>query len=149
MLVALLWRDRVDEGIGRATLLAVTYAVSVAHAELMLLGRLPARCHWVQQALVALIALMAVMLTPVIYGWFDDHEGVARTLGVLAILIALGTLAVPVLLWISRSERAEAEAAALAAAGGPRAPLRRTLERQPDGSWRGDDGAVYELRRRR
>jgi hypothetical protein len=149
MLVALLWRDRVDEGIGRATLLAVTYAVSVAHAELMLLGRLPARYRWVQRALVALIALMALMLTPVIYGWFDDHEGVARTLGVLAILIALGTLAVPVLLWISRSERAEAEAAALAAAGGPRAPLRRTLERQPDGSWRGDDGAVYELRRRR
>jgi hypothetical protein len=147
MLVALLWRDRVDEGIGRATLLAVTYAVSVAHAELMLLGRLPARCHWVQQALVALIALMAVMLTPVIYGWFDDHEGVARTLGVLAILIALGTLAVPILLWISRSERADAEAAALAA-GGPRPPSRLTLERQPDGSWRGVDGAVYELRRR-
>ena len=149
MLVALLWRDHVDEDQGRATLLAVIYAVSMAHAELMLLGRLPARYRWVQRALVALIALMALMLTPVIYGWFDDHEGVARTLGVLAILIALGTLAVPVLLWISRSERAEAEAAALAAAGGPRAPLRRTLERQPDGSWRGDDGAVSELRRRR
>jgi hypothetical protein len=39
MLVALLWRDRVDEDQGRATLLAVIYAVSMAHAELMLLGR--------------------------------------------------------------------------------------------------------------
>ena len=151
MLVALLWRDRVDEQHGRATLLAVTYAVSLAHAELMLLGRLPERYRWVQLALVALIALMALMLPPVIYGCFDDHEGVARTLGVLAILIALGTLAVPVLLWISRSERAEAEAAALAAAGaaaGGAAPRRLALVEQGDGSWRGDDGAVYELRRR-
>ena len=61
-------RDRFDEDLGRATLLAVTYAVAVAHAELMLLGRLPARYRWAQRTLVALIAVMAVTLTPVICG---------------------------------------------------------------------------------
>lgn len=146
--VMLLWGDRFDEDFGRATLLAVTYAVAVAHAELMLLGRLPARYRWVQWTLVALIAVMAVTLTPVICGEVHDDEALARFLGVLAILIALGTLAVPVLLWISRSERAEAEAAALAAAGGRPAPRRLALVEQGDGSWRSDDGAVYELRRR-
>ena len=146
--VTLMWRDRFDEDLGRATLLAVTYAVAVAHAELMLLGRLPARYRWAQWTLVALIAVMAVTLTPVICGEVYDDDALARFLGVLAILIALGTLAVPVLLWISRSERAEAEAAALAAAGGRPALRRLALVEQGDGSWRGDDGAVYELRRR-
>jgi len=151
MLIALLWGDRFDEGFGRATLLAGAYAVAVAHAELMLLGRLPARYRWAQTTLIALIAAMALTLTPVICGEIHDNDALARFLGVLAILIALGTLAVPVLLWISRSERADAEAAALAAAGAPSggaAPRRLELVEQGDGSWRGDDGALYELRRR-
>lgn len=149
--IVLMWRDPFDEDLGRATLLAVTYAVAVAHAELMLLGRLPARYRWTQWTLVGLIAAMALTLTPMICGEIHDNDALARFLGVLAILIALGTLAVPVLLWISRSERAEAEAAALVAAGaavGGAAPRRLALVEQLDGSWRGDDGAVYELRRR-
>lgn len=146
--IALLWRDRFDEDLGRATLLAVTYAVAVAHAELMLLRRLPARYRWAQWSLVALIAAMALTLTPVICGEVYNDDALARFLGVLAILIALGTLAVPVLLWISRSERAEAEAAARPAVDGELPPRRLALVEQGDGSWRGDDGAVYVVRRR-
>ena len=148
MLVALLWQDRVDVHFGRATLLAITLAVAVAHAELMLLGHLPARHRWVQRALVGLIGLMAALVSLLIYDHFTDVEAMARFVGVVAILIALGTLAVPILLWLSRSERAAAESVAPVAAGGCDAPARLLLQRQPDGSWRGDDGAVYDLRRR-
>ncbi len=146
--VSLLWRETFDEDHGRATMILVVYAVSVAHAELMLLARLPRRYRWVQTALVVGIAAIALTLTPVILEEVYDRDLVGRFLGVLAILVALGTLAVPVLLWISRSERAEADAAALAAAGGQPTPRRLALVEQPDGGWRGDDGAVYEVRRR-
>lgn len=146
--IALLWAEKFDEDLGRATVLVFVYAVSVAHAELMLLARLPKRYRWVQTALVVGIALMALTLTPVILEEVYDRDAVGRFLGVLAILIALGTLAVPVLLWISRSERAEEAAAAPTMAGAATMLRRLALVEQPDGSWRGDDGGVYELRRR-
>ncbi|MBK9386137.1 MAG: hypothetical protein IPN34_15095 [Planctomycetes bacterium] len=72
-----------------------------------------------------------------------------RFLGVLAILIGLGTLAVAVLLWIGRGEGdAASQVGGRGSTGAAKPPRRLLLVEQPDRRWRADDGASYAVQRR-
>jgi hypothetical protein len=138
LVLVLIWiRPSVPDPWVRATLLATIWAVAVAHAELLLLPRLIPAYRWVQGASVGAIALLATLLSLAVYDILDG-DGMLQLVAVVSILVALLTLAVPILWKLGR----DAEPAASVSS-----PDRMSLQRGVDGVWVDADGGRYEVRR--
>jgi len=136
MMLLLIWTDGQNRTQARLALVLAVYAVAMAHAQLLWLPRLAERHRWAQVAAVGAIGLLALMLTAVILGDVDD-EAMLRLTIVVGIVVALLTLAVPIL-W------------KIGAAGGEAGtgPARLVLHRAPDGAWVDAAGARYDVQRR-
>lgn len=133
------WTEHPGESQMRWTFTIVVYAVATAHAELLLLPRLSPRHAPMQLLAVGSIALLAVLLTVAILGHVDN-EGMMRTVAVVAIVVALQTLAIPILWKIGGDEGVSG------AAGGASAP-QLVLRQGADGVWVDAAGARYVVRR--
>lgn len=136
LLLLLIWRDGHDRPLNELTLVIAICAVATAHAQLLWLPRLAERHRWAQFAAVGAIGLLALLLTSVILG-DADSEGMLRSTIVVGIVVALLTLAVPIL-WKIGSVGSEAGTAA----------ERLVLHRAPDGGWVDATGARYDVQRR-
>ncbi|WP_350349126.1 hypothetical protein ABIQ69_04090 [Agromyces sp. G08B096] len=111
------WSPETDPWIGwvsRGFLIAGVAAVSLAHANLLLLlaGRRELAVRVALGVTLAAIAVVAVMiLLPVLTVWPSSDE-YWRALGIAAIVDGLGTIALPVIAALLRSRPAAADAAA-------------------------------------
>jgi hypothetical protein len=141
MLFGVIWLPSFYSAYSRWAAVSLIWAIAIAHGQLLLLPQLEARHRWVQTAVLVAITGLALLFTAA-FLHENLNEPWRRVAAVLGILVALGTVAVPVLMWIGRSERAVAAADAAAPL-----PQHLTLSRQPDGTWLGSDGAIYERRR--
>jgi peptidoglycan/LPS O-acetylase OafA/YrhL len=138
--LVLIWTqsEHPSEAMIKTTLLLVVYAVGTAHAELLLLPPL-ARRHAVAQPVgVGLIALLAALLTIVILDPEDVAEGLSRSIAVVSILVALVTLAIPILWKLGGEVRGGVAGAAVETLA---------LRRRPDGTWVDAAGAGYRVER--
>ncbi len=136
LVLLLIWSDAASRTLDRLTLVLVVYAVATAHAELLWLPRLAERHRWAQFAAVGAIGLLALLLTALIL-WDADSEGMMRSTIVVGIVVALLTLAVPILWKIG----------AVASEHGNET-VRLVLHRGPDGGWVDATGARYDVQRR-
>ena len=134
-LLVQIWRQGENETQVKVTLLLVTYAAGMAHAELLWMPRLLPAHRWVQKAAVAAIATLDALLTYLILGGGGD-DAVARLAIAVSIVVALLTLVVPILWKIGGASRAV-----------PGDPARLSLSRQADGAWVDGAGVRYEVRR--
>lgn len=136
LVLIVLWAATRQRPWGRAALLATIWAVATAHAELLLLPRLSRAHRLVQPAAVAAIGTLATVLSVLVF-WPSLGESVLQVVAVLSIVVALLTLAVPVLWKIGGTAEAPAPVAA------PRDHL--SLRRAADGTWVDGSGRRYAV----
>src|SRR5688572_9094049 len=136
MLMLLIWSDGRNRTQGRLTAVIAIYAIATAHAQLLWLPRLAERHRWAQQAAVGAIGLLSLLLTLLIFEGADS-EGMLRAAIVVGIVVALLTLAVPIL-WKIGAPGSETRAD----------DARLVLHRSPDGGWVDAEGARYDVQRR-
>ena len=89
------------ETFGRVIASAVVAAVALPHAGLLSLARLHRGHEWVRYGTLACIAALASVATVVIWGGLPG-DAIVRAMGVLAILVVCGTVAVPILHRVAR-----------------------------------------------
>lgn len=136
LMLVVTWCDpRPSQPWGRLTALTTIWAVAAAHAQLLLLPRLGARHRMVQSAAVVAIAVLAALLSFIVFD-VDLVRHMVQQVAVLAIVVALLTLAVPIL-WRIGGERDAA----------PPVLEQLTLQRTEDGHWIDAGGVRYEVRR--
>ncbi|HIQ22676.1 MAG TPA: hypothetical protein EYH34_15735 [Planctomycetes bacterium] len=92
----LIWPEWDSEPMGKTMVTLVIFAFSFAQSCLLALPRLARRVQWVFVCALACIFLLAALLSAMIAFELDD-ELLLRAAGVLGILDAVATLAVPVL----------------------------------------------------
>lgn len=98
LVMGFIWRtwSRIDEGFVKAVLLSVVWAVAVPHLSLLGTGRLRQAFEWVRWVTVVGVVVLAVQLSTIIL--FEPHGDLwARWIGVSAIAVACGSIAVPIL----------------------------------------------------
>lgn len=101
MLLAGIWSERNEDEFWKATVTVVILAVGLAYALLLLLPELRGKQRWVQTTSSLSIGALAGMSIAAI--WVEFSEGwYIRLLAVAAILVALHTLVIPVLVWLRR-----------------------------------------------
>ncbi len=108
LLVYNTWDEFAGENIARAMGTAILFGAGTAHAGLLSRGRLVPRYRHVLTAAWLLAAVLVVMITILI--WASDaveDDAYARVMGVVIVLLAAVTLAVPVLHRASRDELAD------------------------------------------
>jgi hypothetical protein len=105
LLVAAIWLAGPEEALpGPLWKTAVTLIIAAgaaAYGSLLALARLAPRFRWVLVPAVGLSVLLAGLLVSLIWGQWED-EWFARTLGVIAVLLAAFTVLVPILHRASR-----------------------------------------------
>jgi hypothetical protein len=132
MLVAVWGEFRHDDVPVKVAFVSWILAAGTAHAELMWLPVLAPRFRWVQRTVTGSILLLQAMLTVLVIGDARD-EDLILLCTVVSILVALQSLAVPVLWKLSR--------------GADAAPVGRLLLRQTaTGSWVDEAGNRYAVR---
>lgn len=82
-------------------------AVALAHTALLALARLHRRFELIRQCTVGVIALLGLLIIRVIWWEPINDDLLPRLIGVLAILDACGTIAVPILHRVSRIHERE------------------------------------------
>lgn len=98
LLIAYAWDDFTTGNLARSAATFILIGAGTAHGSLLALGRLVRHYAIVLRAAWVLVALLVGMLTFII--WSDDlvdSETYIRALGVVIVLLAAATLAVPVL----------------------------------------------------
>ncbi len=81
------------------------WALTAAYACLLLLARLPWSYAWVQVLTLVGVVFLAVLLTLLIADVVQDSDAAGRLVGVLAVLIGAGTVAVVICHRLSRMAR--------------------------------------------
>ncbi len=105
LLLVGMWSERGEDEFWKATLTLLILAVGLAYALLLLLPDLKGKQRWVHTTSSVSIGALAAMMILAI--WVEFSEGwYIRLLAVVAILVALQTLIIPVLMWLRKmSER--------------------------------------------
>jgi hypothetical protein len=93
----------------RITATAALIGVALSHIALLSLARLRKQYEWSRIATVATIATLVALCLVLLWGSINGfgEEALLRAVGVLAILVACGTVAVPVLHRVSAIRRRE------------------------------------------
>jgi len=110
------------------------FGVAWGHLLGLCLASLKSSHRWVLAVTGIAIVLLAIVLSALIIGESWDEEEVMKFIAVLSIIIAAGTLAIPILHRIDRSAAAEAGEKKL------------ILSRRPDGTWHAPDGRIFVVR---
>lgn len=97
------WGDVESEAFWKTTLVSNIVAVGAVHAMLLALGRLAHEHRWVQAGGALCIGLLALLLCSAVLGEVTDAD-FYKLVAVVAILVALATLAVPILHRMNRRE---------------------------------------------
>ena len=101
LLLVGMWSERGEDEFWKATLTVVILAVALAYGLLLLLPELKGKQRWIHTTSSLSIGALAAMMTLAI--WMEFSEGwYIRLLAVVAILVALQTLVIPVLMWQQR-----------------------------------------------
>ena len=108
LLLVGMWSERGEDEFWKATLTLLILAVGLAYALLLLLPELKGRQRWIHTTSSLSIGTLATMMIVAI--WVELSEGwYIRLLAVVAILVALQTLVIPVLMWLRRMSAGEGE----------------------------------------
>ena len=102
-----LW-DHFDEDYWKVTSTLTVLGVFASHAALLRIARLSPRFAWVSVATIVCGAILAQTIASLIWGMDLEEDVAARVIGVLSILVAAGTILVPVFARMSRDEFAAA-----------------------------------------
>ena len=106
LLLVGMWSERGEDEFWKVTLTFLILAVGLAYALLLLLPELKGRQRWVRTTSSVSIGALAAMMIVAI--WVEFSEGwYVRVLAVMAILVALQTLVIPVLVWLRRMGEGE------------------------------------------
>lgn len=106
LLLVGMWSERGEDEFWKVTLTFLILAVGLAYALLLLLPELRGRQRWVRTTSSVSIGALAAMMIVAI--WVEFSEGwYVRVLAVMAILVALQTLVIPVLVWLRRMGEGE------------------------------------------
>ncbi len=108
LLVVGIWAEPGGEAFTKTALTLLWLAVALALSSLVSLARLAPRYRWAYPAVVSLALLLVALGAAALWGEFSD-KSFYRGLGVVAVLLAAVTLAVPILHRASRHELAPAE----------------------------------------
>lgn len=128
-----IWMEPFSEVYVKWMFSLVIAAVAFAHAFLLVLPDLDRAHRWVQAVSVVSIAVLALEI--IIGMIYDIHgSGYFRLIGVTAIVVALETLVVPILLKLKKSQTQQSLA-----------KTRLVLEKVEDNLWRAADGKCYQL----
>jgi hypothetical protein len=101
------WAEIEAEGFWKLTGSVSVVAVGLAHAFLLVLPELDPGHRWVQWATVITIGVLALQIIVAIFGEIES-EGYYQILAAVAILVALGTLVVPILMKLRKGDGAAA-----------------------------------------
>jgi len=96
-LIAGLWPEVDSHDYWKFTGTLITLAVCLAHAFLLYLPELDDDHNWVQPATAISIGTLALLIMIAVWGEIDD-EGYYRLLAAVSIVVALGSLVVPILM---------------------------------------------------
>ncbi len=110
LLAYVAWDEFDGENVARVSGTSILFASATAHAGLMSLSRLLPKYLVVLRASWLLVAVLVVMITVLIWASdATDNDAYPRVMGVVIVLFAAATLAIPVLHRASRDELAAAE----------------------------------------
>lgn len=96
------WAEIEAEGFWKLTGSVSVVAVGLAHAFLLVLPELDAGHRWAQFGTVITIGVLALQIIVAIFGEIES-EGYYQILAAVAILVALGTLVVPILMKLRKA----------------------------------------------
>ena len=106
LLLVGMWSERGEDEFWKVTLTFLILAVGLAYALLLLLPELKGRQRWVHTTSSVSIGVLAGMSIIGIWAEFSE-DWYIRLLAVVAILVALQTLVIPVLVWLRRMGEGE------------------------------------------
>ena len=101
LLLVGMWSERGEDAFWKATLTLLILAVGLAYALLLMLPELKGKQRWIHTTSSLSIATLAGMSIIGIWAEFSE-DWFIRLLAVVAILVALQTLVIPVLMWLRR-----------------------------------------------
>ena len=107
LLIVGIWAEPGGKAVAKTALTLLWLAAALALSSLVSLARLAPRYRWAYPAVVSLALLLVTLGVAALWGEFSD-EAFYRGLGVVAVLLAALTLAVPILHRASRHELAPA-----------------------------------------
>ena len=102
LLLVGMWSERGEDAFWKATLTLLILAVGLAYALLLMLPELKGKQRWIHTTSSLSIATLAGMSIIGIWAEFSE-DWFIRLLAVVAILVALQTLVIPVLMWLRRT----------------------------------------------
>lgn len=130
--ILLIWTSFDSETLGKFTVTIIIAAIAFAHGFLLALPDLDVGHRWVQGITDVTIAALALLLIGMVWG--EGYSDVyARIILVTAILVALETLVIPILLWL-RKKTPEVTPDDLL-----------VLKRLPEGIYQATDGRRYRV----
>ena len=132
LLILGVWLEPKEDIFWKFTITLITLALSLTHALLLHIPQLDHTKKWLTKAASASIAMFGFLLICIIWGELVI-DGLFRSICVLAIIVALFTLAIPITAKISRSQSTKDESL--------------TLHRNSQGTWIGQDGHEYQVTR--
>lgn len=106
LLLAGMWSERGEDEYWKATVTLLILAVGLAYALLLLLPELKGKQRWIHTTTSVSIGALAGMSIVAIWAEFSE-DWYIRLLAVVAILVALQTLVIPVLMWLRRMGEGE------------------------------------------
>lgn len=101
LLILGLWGEIRDDVFWKTMITCGVFAVSFAHALLLLLPELDARHRWLQWASAGTIGLLAIQIAGALWGEIDESS-YYRVLTVVAIVVGLETLVIPIMMKLRR-----------------------------------------------
>ena len=106
LLLVGMWSERGEDEFWKVTLTFLILAVGLAYTLLLLLPELKGRQRWIHTTSSVSIGALAGMSILAIWLEFSE-DWYLRLLAVVAILVALQTLVIPVLMWLRRMGEGE------------------------------------------
>jgi hypothetical protein len=96
LVIVAIWQSDLQQTYVKTTMSCAVLAIGFAHGCLLALADLERRFRWVQFVAAASIVVLAALIVLAVWGSFDD-EPFWRFVAVVAVLVALETLAIPIL----------------------------------------------------
>jgi hypothetical protein len=109
LVIAGIWPNIDSDGYWKATHTLIIAAVAFAHAFLLVLPQLDDKHKWVQRVSSVSIGILALQIAVAVWGLWDliDDDSYLRLLAVVAIIVALETLAIPLLMKLRKGNGQE------------------------------------------
>ena len=101
LLIVGLWTEVNNDEYWKATVTLIVFAVAFAHAFLLALPELDDRQKWARIVSAGSIGLLALQIVAAVWGQIEN-DGYYRLLAVVAVVVALETLVIPILMLLRR-----------------------------------------------